>query len=130
TAGAVDDAVGGRNVVEAALVTATVAQTAAQRPYDAAKLKSDASKTAEDIAATLVAEYALNDAKAARSAADTKVKALKPVNGIGATNARVSFMIIRDANKFGLASADALGKQKEALGAAVTTALTPQPDWV
>lgn len=129
TTGAVDNAVSSRNSADAALVTATVAETAAKRVYDAAMLKAKASGKAEDAAAALVAQHALEDAMAARTAAATKVSIQKPVTGIGATNARVSFMVIRDANKFGLAIASAVGAQKEALGTAVTTALTPQPDW-
>ena len=47
----------------------------------------------------------------------------------GASNARVSFVVVKDANQFGLAVAEALGAQASAVETAVTTELTPQPDW-
>lgn len=48
---------------------------------------------------------------------------------IGATNARVSLILIREANRFWQTVGDALGAQNTAAGEAVERAISPDPDW-
>ncbi|WP_271078738.1 hypothetical protein [Aurantiacibacter sp. MUD61] len=48
---------------------------------------------------------------------------------LGATNARVSFIVVRRPSRFGIAVADVLSGQSEALGTAVTGALTPESEF-
>lgn len=128
TTGLVDERVASHNAVVAAVETARVAELAASRSLAAAKAKADQTKKPEDIAAAKAAEDALGDATGRVTQAVKKQADLKP-EPVGVTNARVTFLTIRDANKFGLAIAKALGAQQEAAGKAVTGALTPQPAW-
>lgn len=66
---------------------------------------------------------------AAAGAATVAREAMTDGGTVGAVNARVSFMVIRDPNRFGLAIAGALQSQQAAAGTALTQALTPQPAW-
>lgn len=131
TAGYLDGRVASLNTVVAAVDTARAAELAATRAHAAAKEKSDRNGTPENIAATQVAADALADARAQLHRAVTMQndQSEEKERGVGATNARVTFMAIRDANKFGLAIAKALGAKQETVGETVTSSLTPQPTW-
>lgn len=81
---------------------------------------------------------AYDDATAAVSQAEKLVAALAvskkdwATTAAGSTNIKARFIVIRDANGFGMAIAKALKGQSEALGKAVTAELTPEekkPAW-
>lgn len=48
---------------------------------------------------------------------------------LGATNARVSFVVVKDANAYGMALATAISAQADAVDTQITQRLTPQADW-
>ena len=52
-----------------------------------------------------------------------------PLLGHGRTNARMSFLVIRDENRFGKAISGALSAQAEAVGSAVAKELAPSAPW-
>lgn len=103
------------------LVVATRGLEAARR-----KFRGNTSQEANDT--ITAAQQAETDAKEnlrlASEAADTQ----KDEN-VGVTNVKSRFVVIREPNQFGLALAKALKGQADAAGKAVTTALSPQPDW-
>ena len=122
------------NAALAALATKKAEQAKAQAELDLAI----ATRQDKDSAVNRNAEEARRTAL--KAAADATLEAQKVVDGLtpltdsnlqaqGRTNARVTFLVIRDENKFGKAVAAALKGQAEAAGKAVTTELTPTPDW-
>jgi hypothetical protein len=80
---------------------------------------------------------AASDARADLKVAGNKRDGLKYTGkdgarlSVGSTNVKLRFVVIKDANKFGLALAAALKGQAEATGTAVKNQLTttPEPDW-
>lgn len=134
TTGTTDDIAKSRNAVEAAIDTqnkqvrqleeaARLAQRAADRATPAEKQKL---------------EDARDDANLAVSNGQGIVQALQGQQlnwgtvPAGSTNVKARFLVIRDANEFGLALAKALKSQAEATGKAVTKELAPEekkPAW-
>ena len=122
------------NAALAALATKKAEQAKAQAELDLAI----ATRQDKNSAVNRHAEAARS--AALKAASDATLDAQKIVDGLtpltdpnlqaqGRTNARVTFLVIRDENKFGKAVASALKGQAEAAGKAVTSELTPTPDW-
>lgn len=131
TTGVVDATLTARNSVVTSIDTkkAEIAQLRealriAQRKLDQ---NSEASKTQELTNARDDATLALTGAIADQAALLQRAKG-EPLLA-GSTNVKVRFVVIRDANQFGLALAKALKAQAEATGKAVTERLTPKPAW-
>ena len=131
TTGSVDTALTARNGAVTAIDTkkAEMAQLKealrlAQRKLDQNR---DASKTQELTNARDDANLAYTDAIADQ--AKLTQAAHFDVLFAGSTNVKARFLVIRDANQFGLALAKALKAQADATGKAVTDKLTPQPAW-
>lgn len=153
TTGSVGDRLNALKGAEDAVIANTRAKATTQRTLDVARaaLAAAATPAAAQTARTEVnnAEYALTLADVELTAATNRRDTLRAASGttqtvssatlrepawgeagsVGATNARVSFIVVRDANRFGLAIADALSSQAPALGTAVTRELTPQAEW-
>ena len=124
TAGFVDTRVTAMNAAYALASTREQELRVAQRAFDAATRKNQAASTAETQATLAVARVARDDAQRAREDARNAAGGF-PSTAAGVINAKVRFVVVRDANQFGLAIAKALKGQAEAAGKAVTTALTP-----
>ena len=135
TTGSPDDILKARNGLETAL-DAKRAETAQLIELQRlAKRKLDENT---DAAARRDLKNAYDDATAAVGQAEERVAALEAKKegwgptAAGSTNIKARFIVIRDANGFGLAIAKALKGQSEALGKAVTAELTPsekKPAW-
>lgn len=131
TTGSADTALTARNGAVTAIDTkkAEMAQLKealrlAQRKLDQ---NHDASKTQELTNARYDANLAYTDAIAVQ--AKLIQAAHFDVLLAGSTNVKARFLVIRDANQFGLALAKALKAQADATGKAVTDKLTPQAAW-
>jgi hypothetical protein len=96
----------------------------AQRKLDQNK---DASKTQDLTNARDDGQLALTDAIADQAKLTQAARA--DVLLAGSTNVKARFLVIRDANEFGLALAKALKAQADATGKTVTDKLAPEPAW-
>lgn len=103
------------------------ALTLAKEKLDAARAKGEGVFAAEQV--VKAAQWTKDDADVASSAAFKAARNATKSYETGATNITARFVIIKDANKFGLAVASALKGQAETLGNTVKTELTPTPDW-
>jgi hypothetical protein len=131
TSGIADTVLTARNGIVTSIDTkkAQVAQLRealrlAQRKLDQNK---DASKTQDLTNARDDGQLALTDAIADQAKLTQAARA--DVLLAGSTNVKARFLVIRDANEFGLALAKALKAQADATGKAVTDQLAPQPAW-
>jgi hypothetical protein len=131
TSGLSDTVLSARNGIVTSIDTkkAQVAQLRealrlAQRKLDQNK---DASKTQELTNARDDGQLALTDAIADQARLTQTARA--DVLLAGSTNIKARFLVIRDANEFGLALAKALKAQADTTGKAVTDKLAPQPAW-
>lgn len=127
-AGTIASRVNAANAVDAAVVTASTALLASQRTLEAARVKLSETNDAENRAAFVVARDGALDAQRTYDLAIARQGELQSQT-VGTTNARVSFIVIRDANRFGLAIASALGAQKDAVDQAVSSAVAGQAPW-
>lgn len=128
TAGFVETRLASMNAAYALAGTRRRELVVADRALASARRKHAAKPTAETREAVEAATLAQADATSDLASANAAADAVKSVDA-GATNAKVRFVVVRDENAFGLAIAKALKGQAEAAGKAVTTALTPTPDW-
>lgn len=128
TGGFVDQHVEALNTAYAALVTKQAELTKAQRTVRRAQAALAAKPGADAQDALAAAREQLDDAKAEFDLAEFKaaVRVGKPA---GVTNVLARFVVVRDANKFGLAIAKAISGQADNAAKAVTDRLTPKPDW-
>ena len=133
TEGYVDDLVEAKNALLAGVSTKKAELDKAKLAEAKAKRLADKKPNDLDLA------YAYKEAERERKAIEIasiatseQWSADSEAVRAGATNVQMRFVVIRDANKFGLALAKALGNQAEAAGKAVTEELTPQgpkPEW-
>lgn len=128
TTGSPDNILKARNSLEAALDAkrAEVAQLVQLRALAKRKLDQNTNP-----AARTELKNAYDDSDAAVKRAEEQARALEGKKegwrstAAGSTNIKARFIVIRDANAFGLAIAKALKGQSEALGKAVASELTP-----
>ena len=131
-AGFVDEKLKEVNGIYATLATRKLEWKTADRALAKAKLSLAAKpKDTALIEARNGAEELFNDAVKAEATAQAAVNQLIPDNsqaiaGIGSTNVKMRFVVIREPNKFGLALAKALNGAAESTGKAVTEGLTAQ----
>lgn len=140
TAGYVADQLAATNATFAALTTAKSEKKKADRTLEAAQRKLAAKPGDADAKeAVTVATVTAEDAKEAETLAQKSVDDLKAQAdmlkaGLGATNVKMRFVVIRAPNAFGLALAKALKSQAETTGTAVAKGLGDElkakPDWV
>ena len=118
----------------AAYQTAKATTMKAQADLRAAQADFEDKPTAANRVAVETRSAALSRAKEAETRAGT-LRANQPGDGNtrllgrGRANVRMTFLTIRDENRFAKAIATALGAQAEAVGTAVAGRLTPSPAW-
>lgn len=131
--------------VEATRLSFVSAQTAyatnvsdkrkAIRSLSSAKiLASQKNATAEQKSKIEALESQIEELKESQKDIKTRWDAAKKIVGVntGSTNVAVRFVVVRDANQFGLAVASALKSRAKSAGDAVATELgpkTPEPAW-
>jgi hypothetical protein len=118
---AFNSAVASVGVAEANLRKAVSARNAAER-----LVQRDPKPEAQE--ALVIATENVDEAAIALVLAKEAISKTEAIPA-GATNIQARLVIIRNANKFGLALAKALKDQSEAAGTAVTNAIAPKPDW-
>ncbi|ADG09413.1 hypothetical protein B7G68_04655 [Caulobacter segnis] len=133
-AGAPEKALADTNALYASVATLEAEKKTATRVAEEAQRKALATKKPDDKEAQRLAELALSDKVKELDEASNRLKALKEadaqtVRTFGVTNVKARFVVIRDANGFGLAVAAALKGQSENVGKAVQEAVAPQPKW-
>lgn len=153
-AGYIKDQIDALEKAEAALATAVTELTTAQRSLEAANVADAAASTPVTRAAVVTAQNLKDDKTRTLSTRETELAMLRLATGttvarlpgavaepllvsdsgtMGATNASVAFIVVREEDKFGMAIATALGAQGQALGTAVSSAvtdgLTPDVAW-
>ena len=131
SAGSPDTALSATNAVYTAAATANAEAEKAASALVAAQRKLAKTKTAENEEAVTVAEETKAAKVKAAQASALEVGSL-PAPRVGATNAQLRFVVIKDANKFGLAIGAALKSHAAEVGTAVTAKLTPKaptPEW-
>lgn len=128
SAGFVDTKLAATNTIYAQFATRNKELAVANSAFLAAQTKDKAKSTPETRDALRTTGEALKEATAEQKAAAEQVTALTG-SDVGATNAKGRFVVVKDANQFGLALAKALKGQADAAGKAVTSALTPEPTW-
>ena len=129
TAGYVDGRVAAANTAYTTLATKKKEERVAQRAAATAVRKHNAKPTTDTAEAVVTTAETYTNAMEEHTLAGDQVDALQESN-LGWTNSKLRFVVIRDANQFGLALAKALKGQAEAAGKAVTGELTPKPDWM
>lgn len=131
TAGAVDAALAAHNGKVALIETNKATQAQLKEATRVAELKlkrnTDPKKRQELTYAVEDAGYAY--AEAVTEGATLSRRATGDPVLAGSTNLKMRFVVIRDANEFGLAIARALKAQADSAGTAVTEKLKPKPEW-
>ncbi|MGH6909084.1 MAG: hypothetical protein ACREEG_02780 [Phenylobacterium sp.] len=131
TTGSADTALAAANSIYAAAATSEAELGQAVTTLATAKRALARGKTAAAEEAVFVATEAVAAKTKSRDEARAAAATVKSVN-VGTTNVQERFVVIRDANKFGLAIGAALKARSTDLNTAVTAALTPKgptPDW-
>lgn len=128
TAGFIDAKVTEFNSAVASVGTAKANLRKAESAHAAAKRLVTHDPKPEAQEALILAKEAEDEARTALALAQLPIYDLEAVEA-GATNMQARIVIIRNADKFGLALAKALKGQAEAAGKAATEALAPKPDW-
>ncbi len=133
TTGLVDSRLQAMNAAKSLAATRKAELAAAAKGRAAAQRAVEAKPSAETKEALIVAQENFNDADVEFKAAVAALPSSESERA-GATNAQVRFVLIKDANKFGLALAKALKGQAETAQKAVKDALTstpppPPPAW-
>jgi hypothetical protein len=128
TTGTPDSRLSAANGLYASLATVGAEEKAAKRAADAAARKQQAQNTPATREASIVANEALTAKRAELQKVTTRALSVGSED-VGTTNAKARFVVVRDANKLGLAIGKALQDSSKDVGAAVTTALTPSPEW-
>lgn len=125
--GAAADAVTAANLLYTAKATAQTERDQANASLTRASNRYVRSKKPEDKEAAVAAKEIL-DTKEALLLTATTAAAGVAAQDAGSTNVQLDFVVVRDANKLGLAIGTALKARSTDLNTAVTNALTPKAD--
>lgn len=129
TTGFIDGKVSAFNTAVASVGTAEAnlgKAESAQRVADRLAKRDPKSEDAKE--ALIIAKEGVDEARMALALARLTISNLQAVPA-GATNTQARIVIIRNADKFGMALAKALKGQADAAGKAATDSIAPKADW-